>query len=65
MVNIFKIDKDKETLRDKFAMSVLSEITKEQGQLKHEYWGCENILDANCILAYKIADAMLKARQRK
>ena len=50
------------TIRDEFAMSVISEIVKEQGQLKHGYGGCNNVLRDNCDLAYKIADAMLDAR---
>lgn len=61
----FRRNSDKETLRDKMAMHVISEIVKEQGQLKYEYGGCQNVLDANCNLAYKIADGMLKARKNE
>jgi len=54
-----------ETLRDRFAAQVLPEILREQGQLKYQYGGCENVLYDNIRMAYKIADAMVRVRVGK
>lgn len=59
-----KTKNEAKTLRDEFAMSIIPEIVKEQGQIKHNYGGCSNILRDNCDLAYKIADAMIEARKQ-
>lgn len=52
-------------LRDIIAAQVLTEVIREQGQLKYSYGGCENILYDNCKLAYKIADVMICVRDGK
>jgi hypothetical protein len=52
-----------QTLRDKFAASVISDIIRNNKQSKMYYRGCENLLDDDCRMAYNIADAMIKARK--
>lgn len=53
---------EEKTLRDEFAMSVIPEIIR--GQTQNGYRGGENILEDHCNLAYKIADYMIRARNR-
>ena len=52
-----------ETLRDKFAIAILPVIISNS-QTEYKYDGADNILLADCKLAYKIADAMIKAREK-
>lgn len=58
-----EIDPQTETLRDGFAMLALTAIIQRHDQLKFGYSGCENILVDDCLFAYRIADAMLDAKQ--
>ena len=45
-----------ETLRDRFAMAALA------GSIN--VWPCSSKLEDCCLIAYRVADAMLKARQK-
>ena len=51
------------TLRDEIAMHVLTTIITRHQKFNFDYSGGENILIADCELAYKISDAMLYVRE--